>query len=363
MSGPSASDGAAPGAGHGGEPDTGGPYQMTVRVSHSPYAGALNTAVGSTVCPTPASVTRPRTPTVFPGCEWADWKRWPGCGRSGGRHSGGPHTPASRPAETLNPVSPVDRLVSDVSPLTRGLELLCHAGRRAYFRVAAFNYEHRLLARPNRTPAGTVWTYDPLNRHGRDEMLAAVAACCGPADVLYDVGANVGIYAVTLAAGGPDRRVVAFEPSPPAVVCLRANVARNRLADRVEIHAYGLGDEHGTRPFYVSTAPELSGFDRESATRWGATVGDRPNVPVRRLDDLSLAPPDVIKLDVEGGGPAVLRGGHETLERHRPTLVVETHTTGLDGESTRAMRDLLDELGYAVEKRDGFWVCRGGSDA
>jgi len=261
--------------------------------------------------------------------------------------------------EILNPVAAVGTAVSDSSVWTRGLRVARRLGYRAYFRATAYNYRHRLLARPNRTPAGLVWTYDLLNRHGRDGMLAALADHAGFDDVCYDVGANVGIYAVTLATRGA--RVVAFEPSPPAVGRLRATVARNRLAGRVEVHACGLGDETATRPFFVSTYPELSGFDRESATRWGGAVREQTTAPVRRLDDLSTPPPDLLKLDVEGAGPAVLRGGRETLATHRPMLFVETHETGLSGDPAGEMRGILDDLGYSIEDRDGFWVCRGRS--
>ena len=261
------------------------------------------------------------------------------------------------PVEILNPVGTIGTAVSESSAWTRGLRAARRLGYRAYFRATAYNYERRLLARPNRTPAGVVWTYDLLNRHGRDGMLAALADHVGFGDVCYDVGANVGIYAVALATRGP--RVVAFEPSPPAVERLRATVARNRLAGRVAVHACGLGDETATRPFFVSTYPELSGFDRESATRWGGTVHRRTTAPVRQLDELATPPPDLLKLDVEGAGPAVLRGGRETLATHRPTLFVETHETGLPGDPAGEMRVLLDDLGYTVDDRDGFWVCHG----
>ena len=227
----------------------------------------------------------------------------------------------------------------------------------AYFRATAFNYEHRLFARWNRTPAGSFRCYDLVNRHGRDRMLAAIASRCGPADVVYDVGAHVGVYALALAANGPSRRIYAFEPSPPVVECLVANVARNRFGDSIELHAYGLGSSNCRRSFYVSTNPELSAFDVESATRWGARIRETRTVPVRRLDDLSIPPPDLLKLDVEGAAPAVLEGGHATIDRARPTVVVEIHEEGVPGDRTTELRERLSELDYGVETHDGFWVC------
>ena len=230
---------------------------------------------------------------------------------------------------------------------------------RVYHRVARANYDHELFSRRNRTPAGSFRCYEPLNRHGDDPMLEELAVCCGPTDVIYDVGANVGIYALALASDAPGRQVVAVEPSPPTLERLRANVACNGLEDRIDVHACGLGEGRGERSFYRSSNPELSAFDRESATRWGATVEETLPVPVRRLDDLvaDLEAPDVLKVDVEGATPDVLRGGRETLEIHRPTLFLEIHEDGLTRDVPGELRTILEDLPYTVLEREGYWRC------
>ena len=241
---------------------------------------------------------------------------------------------------------------------------------RCYHRLAQANYDHELVPRRNRTPAGSVRCYEPLNRHAADAMLEELAACCGPAAVVYDVGANVGIYALTLASGNSRRRVVAFEPSSTVVDRLRANVRLNGLEKRIDVRPCALGDDDGERPFYQSTNPELSGFDREAATRWGASVADVGPVPVHRLDSLvaglesqegadsgRLLPPDVLKVDVEGAAPSVLRGARATFERHRPRLFVEIHEAGLTGDVPGETKGLLEACGYDVLERARYWRC------
>ncbi|WP_238386763.1 FkbM family methyltransferase [Natrialba swarupiae] len=247
-------------------------------------------------------------------------------------------------------------------------------GRRAYHRIAAVNYERRLISRRNRTPAGSVRCLEPINRHGTDEMLAELDDVCGPDAVVFDVGAHVGIYVLALASGTPDRRVVAFEPSPPVVARLRANVCLNSLEDRIDVRPIGIGDEDGDRPFYRSSNPELSAFDRASATRWGGSVIDVRRVPIRTLDTLVLgsgtAPeehvgleepncpvPDAIKIDVEGTAPAVLRGARGVLERFRPVLFVEIHDAAIDGDVPEETKGVLEANGYAVVERSGYWRC------
>ncbi|WP_233255058.1 FkbM family methyltransferase [Halopenitus persicus] len=224
-------------------------------------------------------------------------------------------------------------------------------------RVAGWNYDRRLLAVPRTTPGGRIRTYELYNRHGRQAMLRALCARCGPDDVVYDVGASVGVYALAVAAGSPDRRVVAYEPAPPTVERLQANCERNDCGDRVTIRPVGLGATDGTRRFYVSTYPELSSFDRESATRWGASVAATEPVPVRRLDDETRdrPAPDVLKIDVEGAGAAVLRGARETLRTHRPAVFLEVHREGLPGDRTAAIREELAAADYVIDEDDRFW--------
>ncbi|WP_255192802.1 FkbM family methyltransferase [Natronobeatus ordinarius] len=250
-------------------------------------------------------------------------------------------------------------MASDVGIATRAFYRARGVAYGVYHRLTRANYEREWLARANRTPAGTFRCYEPLPRHGDDRMLAELADHCGPADVIYDVGANVGVYALALASGAPDRRVVAFEPAPSTVDRLRANVRLNGLEDRIDVHACGLGHEAGERPFYRSTYPELSAFDPESASRWEASVAGVVTVSVQCLDDLSgsLPAPDVLKLDVEGAAPAVLRGGRETLERHRPTIFLEVHEDGLEGDVPGELRSLFADRPYVVQEREGYWRC------
>jgi hypothetical protein len=69
-------------------------------------------------------------------------------------------------------------------------------------------------------------------------------------------------------------------------------------------------------------------------------------VRVAKLDTLlereSLPPPDVIKIDIEGGEYLMLSGAMETLRRFRPRLAIEMHRLDV----TRRALALLADLGY-----------------
>ncbi|WP_297889151.1 FkbM family methyltransferase [uncultured Halorubrum sp.] len=257
-------------------------------------------------------------------------------------------------------------------------------GFRALYRLADLTYAFG-VATPKRTVAGTYWSYEPTNPHGNDAGLAALDRL--PADaVIVDVGAHVGEHAVPLARG-TDRRVVAFEPNGESADRLARNVDRNGLGDRIDRRRAGLGDANETLTFYRSTFSKCSAFDRDLATRWGASVAGTERVPIRRLDDLvegvdgaaagaaerprdvdPVSPPDAIKVDVEGHEAAVLRGAAATLAAHRPLLVVEVHgaerSAGAEAAAAEpvALREWLEARDYAVEEAEDVWICRPGGE-
>ncbi|TKX57733.1 FkbM family methyltransferase [Halorubrum sp. SS7] len=259
-------------------------------------------------------------------------------------------------------------------------------GFRTLYRLADLTYALG-VATPKRTVAGTYWSHEPTNPHGDDAGLAALDRL--PTDaVVLDVGAHVGEHAIPLALG-TDRRVVAFEPNGESADRLARNADRNGLGGRdgagIDLRRAGLGDANATLTFYRSTFSKCSAFDRESATRWGASVAGTESVPVRRLDDLvegvvdegadgvgTVPPPDAIKVDVEGNEAAVLRGATATLATHRPLLVVEVHEAAeaaagdakaggeaaATGSGPAALREWLAARDYAVEEAEDVWICR-----
>lgn len=174
---------------------------------------------------------------------------------------------------------------------------------------------------------------------------AMIAALAKPGAVVYDVGANVGWYALHLATTGA--RVIAFEPVPATLAQLRANLALNELSN-VTIVEHGLSNRDEELTFFVY--PEGSGGASS------ANLSGRPSVRevrcrVKRLDD--VAPtlpggPDLMKIDVEGAELFVLQGAVETLRKYRPAIVCEMlrkWAARFDYHPNDII-DLLTSLGY-----------------
>jgi FkbM family methyltransferase len=152
-----------------------------------------------------------------------------------------------------------------------------------------------------------------------------------PGSTFVDVGANIGIYSGWASRlTGPRGHVLAFEPVPATRQHLVKVVELNQLRN-VEIIPKALGTGPGIVTLWV--VPNASGLTSAvppEAGSPGASGLQRIDVPQVTLDDelaaRSLAPPSLVKIDVEGYEMAVLEGAVRTLAGPQPPAVVfETH--------------------------------------
>lgn len=145
--------------------------------------------------------------------------------------------------------------------------------------------------------------------------------------VLWDVGANIGLYSV-YAAQKKHCRVWAFEPSVFNLELLARNISVNRLTNQVCIVPVALSDRLGSSQMRMTTTEwggALSTFGQEFGWDGEAirqvfefqTIGLSMEDAVQKL---SIPQPEYIKMDVDGlehfilkGGPSVLAGVKEVL--------------------------------------------------
>jgi len=169
-----------------------------------------------------------------------------------------------------------------------------------------------------------------------------------PGDTVYDVGANVGLYASFFSRlTGPSGRVYAFEANPVCVYFLQANRAHNSL-ENVEILPIAVGDSPSSIGFTVNYRNLLVGMSDAAAAP--GKSGHRFDAPAAALDQMiethGLRPPDIVKIDIEGAEGAAIAGMREILARHRPILIIEIHGR----RAAEATLDLPVWSGYTFEE-------------
>jgi FkbM family methyltransferase len=145
-----------------------------------------------------------------------------------------------------------------------------------------------------------------------------------------DVGANFGYYSVLLAElVGEAGKLVAVEPNPHAADFLKRSLDLNGFTPRSQVTEKVLGDAGSSsaklfvrdhEPKNATVVPAT--FNAENARQHGGYLVD---IPALTMDALCapLDRVDFIKIDAEGAEESIFSAMVETIERHRPMIVVE----------------------------------------
>ena len=189
---------------------------------------------------------------------------------------------------------------------------------------------------------------------GEGRFLTRLLQEIRPGEVVYDIGTNLGMYAVFLAKTvGPEGLVIGFEPELRSFERCQENLRINSLAN-VKVFDRALGNEDREIVLAVDESAAsgvhhvLGRRDGETSTRWQSAkmvVGDR------FIDMESLPVPNVIKIDVEGMEEEVLLGLAQTLQRPECRLILcEVHFAVLDQrgkwDAPRRILRFLEDCGF-----------------
>ena len=169
-----------------------------------------------------------------------------------------------------------------------------------------------------------------------------------PGATFVDAGANVGYHTVLAAvAVGAEGRVIAVEANPENARLLRRSVEVNGFTN-VDVLPLALGASWGSVEFGGHIGSNGGFVDAGAA---GRAEGRATLVPTIPLDALGLDRVDLVKIDVEGAEALVLDGALGTLERCRPTIVMEFSvemTRRVAGRDPREHLGRIEELGYEL---------------
>jgi FkbM family methyltransferase len=195
-------------------------------------------------------------------------------------------------------------------------------------------------------------------RYEREEI-AFVRSLLKPGDTAIDVGAHIGFFAMQMAAMvGPRGRIFAFEPFDPNAALLERSIVENGFADRITFARAAVGASRGTATLTFPPETLNSGgaylLRSDTAPLTGNLV---KSVPLVALDEVALTRPvRLIKMDVEGAEPLVVRGAERLLKEDRPVILSELHPTQLERASGATADGFLAQmraLGYRARTIDG----------
>ena len=232
------------------------------------------------------------------------------------------HGPRMR-AEMAASATPLYRLETATGPLT----FRC-ASAEAVKAAARFAYDE----------PETVWWIDHLVR---------------PGDCVWDVGANVGLYALYAAARvGEGGTVVAFEPAADNYAALCRNAALNPMPADLRCYCVALSDQTRAATLHLTSQDAGRAAHVFGRTEDAASGEARPHTQSAlgfTADDLvarfGVRTPDHIKIDVDSIEERIVKGGAGAFAKAR-TLIVELNI-GETAEARKAsLRQAIEALGF-----------------
>lgn len=233
-------------------------------------------------------------------------------------------------------------------------------------RASVESYTRRLVFRRRLPPEfGNTWLYvspsaglkylfksmdtiDPV-------LLRCAYQAVNPGDVVWDIGANIGLFSFAASArSGATGQVIAFEPDLwLAQILRRSAMIQPQTNASVKVVPIAIASKPSLRNFWIArrsrAANALLGY---GSSQMGG-IAEEQTVPAFNLDHLlsELPPPNVLKVDVEGAEVEVLRGQRHMLDEVRPIVLCEVSGNNVD-EVTR----ILKASKYALHKGDQMWI-------
>jgi len=171
-----------------------------------------------------------------------------------------------------------------------------------------------------------------------------------PGIVLWVIGANFGLHAVTAKYLFPTARVIAFEPYPGMAVLLNDNCRLNQV--EIELHTYALAGHNGVLSFYANNSgnPGMSTLHPVE----GNSYEHRFHVGVATANSVisaGAAPaPNMILMDAEGAEAEIMAGfGSNHLATSLRRIVFEAPNDFLETKQPAILYDLIVGAGFSIE--------------
>jgi FkbM family methyltransferase len=162
------------------------------------------------------------------------------------------------------------------------------------------------------------------------------------AETVVDIGANVGFFSLYAAFRNHDARIIAVEPFPTTFAQLHSNVARNRVACRVDCWNVGIAECPGIRVMsgavpsqYRGILPAASPCDGEGHAKVHVVTFEE--LIQNACSHFQSETIDFVKVDIEGGE-------HEALKASSPRSFFPIKELGMEYHPNQPKRQLFNHL-------------------
>lgn len=152
-----------------------------------------------------------------------------------------------------------------------------------------------------------------------------------PEPVFLDVGANIGLISLYVAAKTPHVKIFAFEPGPHQNELFNKTIAVNNLGRTINLSEKVLGNKNGVVTFISHFSQDCSGDGFIDTGRAGEPIP--VEVPITTIDhwwnEIGRPRVTVMKIDIEGAELWALEGAVDFLQQAKPTIFMEIEPKNL----------------------------------
>lgn len=175
----------------------------------------------------------------------------------------------------------------------------------------------------------------------------------GVKSVIFDVGANTGIYSLISGIVSKDAMIYSFEPNPINLIRLKKNIKLNSIKN-ITVVPKAVGSKKKKISFTIpekdiisDTSSAIESFSKSSykgEIQW-------KNIEVEQItidsycDNNKIQNLHMIKIDVEGYELSVLEGAKNIIKIHRPLILIETF---LNKEKLTYLQNFVKDYDYYI---------------
>lgn len=210
--------------------------------------------------------------------------------------------------------------------------------------------ENKFLGKRKFFCTSSVEAFRTLKYGDEESALGAFLFLLRDDDVLWDIGASIGLYSIY--AAEKVQSVYSFEPDLDIYNRFNENIGLNNLQNKITSFQCAIGGEKGQMELYSDGingySPSLKNLERHK--------GNMVKVDVKSIDSLlseeKLATPTVMKIDIEGAEILALKGAKKLLgSPNRPRILfIEVHPGFLKSYKSNIaeIENLLLENSYHI---------------
>jgi FkbM family methyltransferase len=173
--------------------------------------------------------------------------------------------------------------------------------------------------------------YDPT-------LIKIVHSLLKPNTYFLDIGANIGFYSISIGNFIRNKelsgKVIAFEPFEGNFKRVLHNIKENNLESFCEIKQYGLSNKSEESQITLREDFKHGSTTGNAAIQTSETMDagfKLSPIKLKPLDEIweqysrDSENIDLIKMDIEGHEDFCLEGGQKTINKHRPTILMEVN--------------------------------------